>query len=1055
MRRITFIALVASLVPSLQASPSQASFKEEIAPLLQSYCVSCHGFEKSKAGINYEEMLTEEAFRDQPDVMELMLWVIEDEEMPPGDADQPSAHERELLTGWLTHNLMTIRNASPNDPGLVVMPRLNHREYARVIRDLTGVTIDVKAFLPQDSSAGEGFLNVGQAQGMGVGQFEGSLGAAKAVSRHAIPSRSEGLHWSPTPHETGHTKDEVIEAMEAWYLASVDRVLSNVHDDHIRWLRKSNWYAPYLEALWRYRYREELGLGDITLEEIARTGFEKPLLLSTLERLWEVFHWEKSSDPLVKDVIGESHLEQLFARRWHELGPPQDGDLEKRPQRIDALSNYIMRVRRHGGRSSIKSRKRVSRAIQERDYAGGFEGTEYYRIDLSRAKGSHVFLMVSDCADGNEDDFVIWQDGVVIFPDGKRQPWHKIFDPPSDMQGNAVPWGSHPKGDELPPSQIGVHAPKFLRLTVPESARKAELHCSVTLDPNWGMNSSTQNLIDDEPYHDQHWIGRRTLGRDVSPRAKKVDASQVRVRDSLDFEYRPLSFLTDEEEDWLTDVRKDRAAFSWLTQEQAEALNLEWPLPLNHDFYPNWPFQFNFAEDYVPLMDEEQLAAYEQTKRLFLDLANEPSLIERIGRADRVAAREQLTAFLEKAWRGQAEERDVERLLKFYDRSRRDGGSFFTGVRAALVPALLHPKFLFRFGPSGDGEIEPLSSVELASRLSFTFWGTIPDEELLEVARSGGLLDPEVRNAQLERLLADPRSRTLATDFAGIWLQFADFRESVSPDPTRFRRFTESLKESMYEESVMFFHDLFQRDRPITDALFANHTFLNDELARHYGIRSVRGRHMRMVKLDDDLRGGLLGMGSVLTKYSTSLRTSPVQRGAWLTEHVLGVHLPPPPQDVPNISDDERNEAGQSTRKQLEEHRDNPACFKCHDKIDPLGIAMENFDAVGAWRNRDLAGERIDSNGVFVSSGETIKGVAGLKAYLEENQDQFVQNFCRKLVGYALGRPVSVTDQPLIEDMVEAMAANENRPSAAFRAVVNSPQFLNRRSYFPDDSKSK
>ena len=417
------------------------------------------------------------------------------------------------------------------------------------------------------------------------------------------------------------------------------------------------------------------------------------------------------------------------------------------------------------------------------------------------------------------------------------------------------------------------------------------------------------------------------------------------------------------------------------------------------------------------------------------------------GAAEEAAcAREILAAVARRAYRRPVTGADVDRLLAFYERGRAAGG-FDAGVEMALRRLLVSPEFLFRVerDPEGAaaGESYRVSDLELASRLSFFLWSSIPDDELLAAAERGDLGDPELFEAQVERMLADPRSEALVDNFAGQWLTLRN-AAAVQPDEDEFPDFGEALRQAFRRETELLFASVLREDRSTLDLLDADYTFVNERLARHYGIPNVRGSHFRRVALADEARGGLLGHGSILTVTSYANRTSPVNRGKWILENVLGTPPPPPPPDVPDL---ETADGGQalSMREAMEQHRANPVCASCHRLMDPLGLSLENFDAVGRWRGRGEARGPIDASGEL-PDGTPFDGPAGLKAALLRHPDRFVTTVTEKLLTYALGRGLEHYDAPAVRAIVRGAAADGYRLSALVRGVVRSAPFQLRRA---------
>jgi cytochrome c5 len=401
-----------------------------------------------------------------------------------------------------------------------------------------------------------------------------------------------------------------------------------------------------------------------------------------------------------------------------------------------------------------------------------------------------------------------------------------------------------------------------------------------------------------------------------------------------------------------------------------------------------------------------------------------------------------------RAYRRPASHEDIETLLGFYDSARADG-DFDTGVRVALERLLVSPDFLFRIEVDPDkvasGAVYRLSDVELASRLSFFLWSSIPDDELLDLAIRGKLRDARVLDQQVHRLLGDPRARTALVDnFFGQWLQTRNVW-SLTPDVNRkYPWFDDNLRSAFVKETELFLDDQLKADRSIVDLLTANDTFLNEQLARHYGVPGVYGSHFRRVTLADENRWGLLGKASVLAVTSYPDRTAPTIRGKWLLDNLLAA---PPPPPLPNVNTNlEENKTGKpaSVREMLEQHRANPVCSSCHARMDPLGFSLENFDALGQWRTMD--GEALINAAGVLLDGTTVDGPAALRRALVAQKEQFVRTVTGKLLTYALGREMAYYDAPTIRSIVRAAAADDYRWSSTIAAIVKSAPFQMRRS---------
>ena len=408
-------------------------------------------------------------------------------------------------------------------------------------------------------------------------------------------------------------------------------------------------------------------------------------------------------------------------------------------------------------------------------------------------------------------------------------------------------------------------------------------------------------------------------------------------------------------------------------------------------------------------------------------------------------ARTILAALARRAYRRPVADGDLDDLLVFYRRGVSEAG-FERGIQRAIERLLVSPQFLFRIerDPRGLAPGTPyrLSDLELASRLAFFMWSSVPDDALLDVAERGRLTAPATLDQQVQRMLADPRSEALIENFAGQWLYLRNV-EQVQPDPTTFPEFDDNLRRAFQRETELFFASLMREDRSVLDLLNANYTYMNERLARHYGVEGIYGSHFRRVVVQDPDRRGILGHGSVLTATSYATRTSPVLRGKWLLENIIGAPPPPPP---PNVPDLQETVSGKklTVREQMEVHRRNPVCASCHARMDPLGFALERFDAVGKARTHD-AGAPIDASGAL-PNGLKFDGPAGLRQALLGDRDQFVTSVTEKLMTYALGRGVEATDAPAVRQIVRDAARDGYRWSSVLLGIVKSTPFQMRRS---------
>lgn len=414
---------------------------------------------------------------------------------------------------------------------------------------------------------------------------------------------------------------------------------------------------------------------------------------------------------------------------------------------------------------------------------------------------------------------------------------------------------------------------------------------------------------------------------------------------------------------------------------------------------------------------------------------------------ERACAMKILSRMARLAYRRPVTNRDVPTLLEFFDTGRSGGGNFDAGIQFALERMLVDPEFLLRVyrDPSSAQGAYRLSDIEVASRLSFFLWSSLPDDRLLALAEKGQLTNPQTLEKEVRRMLADPRAtNALVDNFAAQWLNLRRVEEVVV-DPERYPNYDLSLLQAFQKETEMFVGSTIREDRSLADLLKADYTFVNERLARHYGIPGVYGSRFRRVTLPNhDQRGGLLAEGALLATTSYPDRTSPVLRGKWLLNNIFGLPIPPPPLGVDtNLSDNKPGAAPRSMRERLAQHRQNPSCNSCHSVIDPLGFALENFDVIGGWRTIDESGRPVDASGATVS-GVKVEGLSGLRTLLLDQPEQFPRTVTEKLLAYALGRRIESYDQPAVRKIVRDAAANNYRWSSIILGIVESPTFLMR-----------
>ena len=412
---------------------------------------------------------------------------------------------------------------------------------------------------------------------------------------------------------------------------------------------------------------------------------------------------------------------------------------------------------------------------------------------------------------------------------------------------------------------------------------------------------------------------------------------------------------------------------------------------------------------------------------------------------DKAAAEKVLSYHATLAYRRRVSGEDMAPLLNAFAKGQQAGLGYEQSLRAPLTALLINPRFLFRAEHDQSGQEEwRLTDFEIATRLSYFLWSSMPDRELFRLADEGKLSDPAVLKEQTLRMLASPKASAFSRHFAGQWLGFEKMIDEVQPDPERFPEFNEELRRSMYHEGIDYFTHLVRENRPLTELIDSNYTFANAALSKHYNLRErVSGKTLKKVTLHNKNRGGLLGMGAILTATSLPLRTSPVHRGVWILDSILGDPAPPPPPNAGELPEDDTQAGGLTFREQLAEHRKNPTCASCHARIDPLGFGLENYDAIGRWREKDANGKPIDSSAVLPGDIK-FSTPYELKQLVLFGSEKFARNATRKMISYATGRSLEYYDETVVSKIVAKLGKKSYPVHDLILEVVQSRPFLNR-----------
>lgn len=781
-------------------------------------------------------------------------------------------------------------------------------------------------------------------------------------------------------------------------LVETDRDKFAVHQIIDFYHRQNIDYADYFQTAWRFRHRAALGRPDATLAGLARQYGVSPKYLQTI---WSTLEGAEDAGPLVK-----------LQKMWRALPAPVAGEQTAVREGCEKMRAYVASVRR----------KVEPRFI---NITAGPIGTAWQPLLIwkntqyatHRRKFDARQLQVQGEPAFNQDNVVEpeWDNAfgpgkTILVQNAPGDP--DLFVPAGQRARYEAAWGRF----------CSIFPDMFYR----ES--RGRNYFRTGKDEGRYLSAGFHNVMgyfrDDQPLYELLLDAQQQAELDRMWREMDFVAS-INIRTYVEFAKLGTRGTRDDFKDDEPEVRDIE-----VEQIVAEA-------------------KIRKLEAQYLEMARSGSAVAIQAIRDFFDRTNQSIRWVEAARRDAQASHiRALYDFAARAYRRPLTPADRNDLLSFYrDAQQRYGLSHEAAIRESIVLILTSPRFSYRIDTTESSPSpQRLSGFDLASRLSYFLWSSMPDEELLRHASAGDLPQPAVLIAQARRMLKDPRVRALAVEFGTNWLGIRDFEQIGTVDRDRFPAFTDELKNAMFEEPVRFLIDVFGRNRSILDFLYARDTFVNPVLARHYGMSVTGNSWVHVSDAARHGRGSLLPMAVFLTKNAPGLRTSPVKRGYWLATNLLGEQIPPPPPVVPELPADEAK-MDLPLRQMLEQHRANPSCAACHARFDSFGLAFEKFDPVGRSRTHDLAGRAVDARASFPGNVEG-EGVAGLREYIRlHRQNQFVQGFVRKLLAYALGRSVALSDEPLIQEVSARLTANGYRFETAIEQIVTSRQFLNRRGH--------
>jgi hypothetical protein len=981
---VLWLTLLGDMDAAVEGDRLASSYDEHVLPFLNRYCLDCHSGDKPKAKFDVSP------YQQTGDVIadfghwELILDMLQNREMPPEDEElQPSDEDRKQVIDWILAVKREEAEKNAGDPGIILARRLSNAEYNYTIRDLTGVDIQPTREFPVDPANEEGFDNTGESLTLSPALLKKYLEAARQVSEHLVV-KPDGFEFAPHPVLTETDRDKYC----------VNRIIEFYQQQNTE-------LGDYFRAAWHIKNKSRIPLSDASLEEAASTHQVSTKYLKTI--------WDMLEDGL-QNWGPVARLRLL----WKEACKEEDAELVS--EKIQAMVDYAK-----------EARAALTFEIPHIRVQGIHNGCQAFVLWRNREKARHRMLGdIQRLIDQpKESDEAL---GLKLPPTG-RAPLPCVRD-----------------------AREMDHLSDDVNVSVAQAKAALERFCAIIpdafyisergrefLDPDENRQNAEQGRLLSAGFHSM-------MGyfRDDQPLYQLI-LTPVQ-QNELDALWQELDFI----------------AYAPMRQHQG----LVWFERTDSRFMRGEEFDFARAEDKDVTSEEKikRLAEVYLAKALEMgadalaaqaitehfDLINKSvRWVEKNRLLARSSHLRALLDFASRAYRRSLSQAETQDLIAFYSQLMAEGNlSHEDAIRDCVTSLLVSPHFWYRFDiPSTEPGIHPVPDLSLASRLSYFLWSSMPDEALLRDAETGQLHEQSVLLAHVRRMTQDQRFRGLAVEFAGNWLGFRRFQTHNSVDRQRFPQFTDALRLSMFEEPLQFFLDVARADRSILDFLYSDHTLVNPVLAEHYGIPVQSGRDAigwGRVHVKEYGRGGLLPMAVFQTVNAPGLRTSPVKRGYWIVRQVLGEHIPPPPPNVPELPPDE-SAMELSLAKMLARHREVRDCATCHEKFDSIGLAFEGYGPVGERRALDLAGRPIENRAVF-PKGEEGTGLDGLREYLAQHrQPEFVNQLCRKLFAYALGRSLVPSDEPILETMQTRLAKHGYRFQILLESIVTSPQFLNRR----------
>ena len=1082
--------------------PQNASVKASnlLAKSITQTCIDCHSGEDAEARLDLEGMLENPLADNFPD-WRGVLRVLRNGSMPPdGEADWTADH-RAAISNELRTLFTRAAAQHARDPGPTQVRRLTSAEFDYCLEDLTGLQLGLGNQFVSDSVGGSGFTNSASAQFLQDAMLERYLEAAKSVADHAIIGAGP-LHFYEASGQTG---------ME---LSAIGRIQSLYRRHGFR-SSAGEGAKPYglerfpqaLVVAWKYRYREAFDAPTRSLDELA---IEASLDPKFVRHLWNALNRSDAGFPLSEVIASWSELPSP-----RDVGPKRASELKTLEATVIQLCrDLFLEIQawqeRFAGAASAEEEAAV--------LTGGRIAIPSSRSFLVQARRRRLAPDDNFTPDLNNPRLYS-QDGTVrlritVEPaSSPREPGPSVIlrtptfqfryleqvnpepvpllDAVTSDSKSKLGFGQNHGGEAIGMDEIAVHVgeEKIVAVVLPDGCNTGQLRFDAMLDSVLGRGSAVRlvvkditdanagkptgrhysSLLRDQTSHEmEQWESGLTEFAGTFPQISHREPAPS-DRDPIPAPY-DNTYNLPERNRFHTAVkyyREDAFLTKYLMPPNAiQALEEAWAdLLLSFDYHDvNLRF---VAEKYGIDLPTDSIANVKwnwieslpaEPHRFIAGYKSEHDSMTSLMQAAERRHLDDVSRFAAKAWRRPLQESDEHDLRSFYRlRRKQDQLTHRQAIRSTIARILVSPEFLFRIeqAPPHPSD-QPLSSLEVASRLSFSLWSSAPDEELLDLARQDALRDDDVLQQQVERMLASPNARRMATEFFGQWLGFYQFDRFRGVDQDRFPEFDNELRASLYQEAITFCEYIIRQDRPYHELIDADYAFVDPRTADHYGMLSPNEGSSGPQKISltpDQPRGGVLGLGAILISTSAPLRTSPVKRGDWILRRLLGTPVPPPPADAGSIPADDILSDGKTVRERLELHRNQANCRGCHERIDPLGFALEHFDSLGRWRDTYRDGHPIDASGTL-DSGDEVRGLAGLKSHLRDQDEDFRRTLASRLTAYMLGRPEAIADTALIQEVADRMAS-EPQFSTAVRTIVLSPQFRRiRGSARSDDASS-